>query len=216
MELGVGPVASFAESLRVTKIVYDAMYFREKTTSKPNGGHIGGTRWGAGFRLIVSVTEFNCKVGIDLRSVAVSTELGLCRSSFEITGYGLGNPALLALFPLPGRFDGTTLDKIRAAALALRNRYAAGTEPNHRDELVAVPVQVHLTEPLYADPMDVTHARIAIARRIADRTALKDSIAAAAEWGMSEEFVREIYSRFAAQPEPSRPAARRAREWLDV
>jgi len=216
MELGIGNVASFAESLRVTKVVFDAMYYREKTLAEPDGGYIVGTRWGAGFRLMVTVTEFNCKVGIDLRSVAVSTELGLCRSSFEITGYGLGNPALLALFPLPGRFDGATLGKIQAAAVALRDRYSKDAREDHRDELEAVPMQVLLQEPLYADPMEVARVRIAIARMVANRTAMKDAIAAAARWGMPEKLVLEVYSRFAAEPEPSRPAARRARDWLDV
>src|ERR1043166_1062434 len=61
-QLGLASLVDFKTSFKSRTIAYDVVLYSEVITSSvPNGGLIYGTRWGAGLRTKIEVTNFDAK-----------------------------------------------------------------------------------------------------------------------------------------------------------
>ena len=104
--LGVG-VGSISGNFSSFVLSYEAMVFTEKIVEAPIGGKIFGTRWGAGLRVMLKISEIKSKVNFNFGAIAASTELGLAKVEYEINGIGINKPDILGILPGPGDFNFT-------------------------------------------------------------------------------------------------------------
>src|SRR5687768_5857198 len=82
--LGITGVASVTTSLTTLAAYRDVTAFHEAILPAANQGLIRGTRWGAGFRLTLTVSDIQFEGSLTLPWAAAATELGIANSSYEL------------------------------------------------------------------------------------------------------------------------------------
>ena len=135
-------------------MVFDAVAFTDKhITDQRLGQPVIMTRWGAGMRIAMKVTNVQGDLGVNFGSVAAATELKRARASYEILGLGLGLDALAELLddlPPFGDFGLDAYSKLTNGAYTSLKNYIT----NHKNELSPVPLAVGLREEIEIDPIE--------------------------------------------------------------
>ncbi len=208
--LGIG-VGSMAGNYNAFVLSYEAMVFTEKIVETPMGGKIYGTRWGAGLRVILKVSEINSKANMSFGAIAASTELGLARVEYEINGIGINKPDILSVLPGPGDFNFSNYKKILDAVDAVK-RYMA----ENSNELQPKPFQIFVSDEnnkdIFTDSRAIIYAMRNIVSRNTLRTAMDNS-----QNKYSISIIKAVYAKFQILDEslkPSREQKSQAEEYL--
>lgn len=150
---------------------YELMTFSEKTTQSPIGGKIYGTRWGAGVRLFISISELKSSVSFKFGAIAASAELGLLKAEYRINIIGIKNPAIIKLLPTVGDFDFQTYKKIQDGVDAIKIFMA-----DNPTSLLSVPFQVFISDEINKDIFLDSRAIIFAMRNIVQGNSLDVTI----------------------------------------
>lgn len=154
-ELGVVGGVS-AKAATESRVIYrDYVRYDESYDSSKGDLWCKGTRWGVGFRVLVTMSKFSSNFQADLTWAAVTAEVGLEEVSFEIHVFGFADRSLLSDFPVPGRFDTTALKRIGAANLKI-TEHIEGHLPDLA--ITAVPFQVKIDK-LPGPPPNIKRAQ---------------------------------------------------------
>lgn len=186
--LGVMSIVTAAQSLNAVALVHDAVKYTEVWASPPGKQLVTATRWGAGFRATLLISDFSAKVDVNTSWAAVAAEIGLANVSLSIEAFGIGEPSLLAKLPKSGRFDHGTAKQLDAAEKALA---AYLDTPGAR--LTPVPFAVQMSEPPSVPPQDDARAYLFAMRQLKRGTLLKDALHKAKERGFFLRTVRSAY-----------------------
>jgi hypothetical protein len=216
-ELGVGPFGGFQSTASSVVLTYDLMAYTEKTIAQPIAGEIYGTRWGAGVRLAVAVGEAKADADLSIGMVAAKTELGMARSSFRLTVYGVNDLELLKLVPGPGAFDIKSYTQILDATTAIKNYMG---DPSKRTSLHSQPIQVCMLRKQQSTLMDDAQSAVFALRRIARGKTLKQARDESLTKGFSADVIAVTYEHILKvvdeTVEPDRDQRAEASRWLDV
>ena len=211
-KLGVS-IASISGSFKSFVLNYEAMLYTEKITTTPIGGKIYGTRWGAGLRVVLKVSDIQSKASFNFGAIAAAAELGLAKVEYEINGIGISKPNILKVLPGPGEFNFENYNKILEAADKVK-RYMA----DHSDELRPEPFQVFMSDEINKDIFKDSQSIIYAARNVMSRNTLAEAIANA-RGRFSPEIITGFYAKvgiFEDNVRPSREDKREAQSFLDV
>jgi hypothetical protein len=191
VSLGVTPAATVGAEYGSWVFTYDAMMFAETSASPPNGGLIYATRWGAGFRMTLQVWNLTANVNLSLAALAASADLGVVKSSYEITGYGFVSPSILNTLPGPGRFDRTNYQRILDAGTAIQKYMLQhAQDPN----ISPVPFQVLMAAPDLGAPLSETQSAVFAMRSIAKRRALSKTLSSDNASRFDSSVIRSTYA----------------------
>jgi len=211
-ELGVA-IGSANGSFKSFCLSYEAMMFTEKITTTPIGGKIYGTRWGAGLRVVLKVTDIQSKADFNFGAIAAAAELGLAKVEYEINGIGISKPSILKVLPGPGEFNFENYNKILEAADKVK-KYMA----DYSDELKPEPFQVFMSDEVNKDIFKDSQSVIYAARNVMSRNTMSEALSNSR--GMfSPEIITGFYSKigiFHDDAKPSREDKREAQSFLDV
>lgn len=210
--LGVG-VGSISGNYNSFVLSYEAMVFTEKIVETPIGDKIYGTRWGAGLRVILKVSEIKSNVNFNFGAIAASSELGLARVEYEINGIGINKPDILAVLPGPGDFNFSNYKKILDAVDTVKNYMSQ--KPN---ELVPKPFQVFITDENNKDIFTDSRAIIYGMRNVVSRNTLKTAILNSKN-KFNTSTIKAVYSKFQILDEnfePTREQKRQAEDFLNT
>jgi len=210
--LGVG-VGSISGNYNAFVLSYEAMIFTEKIVEAPVGGKIYGTRWGAGLRVILKVSEIKSNVNFSFGAIAASTELGLARVEYEINGIGINKPDILAVLPGPGDFNFSNYKKILDAVDTVKTYMA-----EHSAELQPKPFQVFITDDNNKDIFTDSRAIIYAMRNVVSRNTLKTAIANSQN-KFNTSTIKAVYAKFQIldeNTEPTREQKRQAEDFLNT
>ena len=188
-------------------------FTHDKIATTPIGGKIYGTRWGAGLRVILKVSEFQQKAELKFGAIAAAAELGLAKVEYQIRGIGISTPSILKVLPGPGEFDFNSYNQILEAASKVK-RYMAD---NH-DQLKPEPFQVFMSEESNQDLFRETQSVIFAARNVTSRKPLAEAIANAGG-RFSVDIITAFYLKMGLTDDnarPSRDDRREASDFLDV
>lgn len=211
-KLGVS-VGSLKGSFKSFCLNYEAMLYTEKITSTPIGGKIYGTRWGAGLRVVLKISDIESKANFNFGAIAAAAELGLARVEYEITGIGISKPTILKALPGPAEFNFTNYNKILEAAEKVR-KYMA----DHSEELNPEPFQVFMSDEINKDIFADSQAVIYAARNVVSRNTLSEAIANSS--GLySPDIITGFYAKVGVLDDDIRPTREdklEAKSFLDV
>ena len=215
-QLGITGVANASTSFRSVTFTYDAARYTESgLVNPPLGGLIFGTRWGAGLRAHVYVTEFDAKVDVSLANVAAAASVGLVSASYRVDVFGVKDASLLKDMPSPGRFDQSTYKQLQAFIEAVKNKSQQAT-----NQLVSVPFMIAVDNPtrVFAEPTQRARTALFAMRRIAQGVTRDVALKSAQDLGIDLFFVETIYREWAGTTEldltPSKSARDEASKWL--
>lgn len=212
--LGIGSVLDLSTTIRTGLVEHTVMYYSQVGSGR---GPVYGTRWGAGFRLVLHFTKFDTSTEVNAGVVAAAAEVGVTSAHFEIEGYGFFFPELLQHFPLPGRFDHDAWTRFRAAVQVFRERYA---ENANREEFDPQPLWVKMSRPSTPDALLESRAVLWAAQQIVADNELARAIAAAPTHGYDPALVRVAYRTIAGIVDPNENIRLRhrqaARTWTDA
>ena len=212
VDLGVG-VGSVSGSFKSFFLSYEAMLYTEKITTTPIGGRIYGTRWGAGLRVVLKVSDIQSNASFNFGAIAASAELGLAKVEYEINGIGINSPHILKVLPGPGQFNFENYSKIIDAAEKVKK--FMGDNP---DKLMPQPFQVYMSDDMNKDIFKDSQSVIYAARNVMGRNTLSDALANA-RGKFSPEIIQGFYAKIGIledNQKPSREDRREASEFLDV
>lgn len=210
--LGFG-VGSINGNFNSFVLSYEAMVFTEKIVNVPIGGKIYGTRWGAGLRIILKITEIKSELNFNFGAIAASSELGLAKVEYEINGIGISKPDILAVLPGPGDFNFTNYQKILDAVDKVRAYMA-----EHSSELQPRPFQVFLNDDQQKDIFIDSRAILFAMRNIVSRNTLAEAIQNA-QSRFNSSTIKAVYAKHRILNEnetPTREHKRQAEDFLDV
>ena len=133
-------------------LVFDAVAYTDKYLPDPGDAAVIMTRWGAGMRVAMKITDIQGSLSASFGAVAASAELNLAKASYEILGLGLGLEAFSAILgglPAMGEFG------LEAYAKLTRTVYGALKDyiEQHQADLIPVPLAVGLREEMDTDPV---------------------------------------------------------------
>ena len=207
-KLGLAGVANVYSEFSSRAVYRDVARWHEAELPLGETGPIMNTRWGAGFRLTLTVTEVSAGVNTSLPWIAAAVELGLANASYELRTFGFSDPSLFKNMPVSGRFDQETLDRLRDAEEQVRAYLA-----NETDALTALPFQVLMDTDLLPadDPLDDARAALLAARAVSDGRSLDDVRARAADHALPVSAVERFYTSMQSEDDPREAAER----WLD-
>lgn len=211
-KLGVS-IGSVSGSFKSFVLSYEAMLYTDKVSSTPIGGKIYGTRWGAGLRVLLKVSEYNSKGSFNFGAIAAAAELGLAKVEYEINGIGISKPSILKVLPGPAEFNFDSYNKILDAADKVR-RYMAD---NH-EELSPEPFQVFMSDEVNQDLFKETQSVVYAARNVMSRNSLNEAISNAGA-RFNVDIISSFYLKMGITDEnrrPSRDDKREASDFLDV
>lgn len=211
-KLGVG-VGSLAGNYDSFVLAYEAMLFTEKTVESPIGGKIYGTRWGAGLRVNLKISELKSAVNFNMGAIAASSELGLSKVEYEINGIGISKPDILSALPDPGDFDFATYQKILDAAKVVKTYMS-----DHKDELKPKPFQVFLSDDINEDIFTNSRAVLFSIRNIVNRNSLKTAIQNSQN-KFNVSTIKSVYARYQIldeNQEPTKEQKRKAEDFLNL
>ncbi|WP_124981010.1 hypothetical protein [Nonlabens xiamenensis] len=210
-KLGIA-LGSVNGSFKSFVLSYEAMLYTDKITSTPIGGKIYGTRWGAGLRVLLKVSEIKSNADFKFGAIAAAAELGLAKVEYEINGIGISKPSILKSLPGPAEFNFDSYNKILEAAEKVR-RYMAD---NH-EELKPEPFQVYVSDEINNDIYRDARSVIVAARNIISRNSLQEAISnAAGKYNI--DIITGFYLKMGIANEnerPSRDDKRAAIDFLD-
>lgn len=210
--LGIG-VGSVGGNYNAFILSYEAMVFTEKIVEAPIGGKIYGTRWGAGLRVILKVSEIKSNVNFNFGAIAASTELGLAKVEYEINGIGINKPDILAVLPGPGDFNFTNYKKILDAVDAVKTYMS-----QHTTDLQPKPFQVFVTDDSNKDIFADTRGILYAMRNIVSRNSLKTAISNSQN-KYSISTIKSAYAKFQIfdeGQEPTRDQKKMAEDFLNT
>jgi hypothetical protein len=219
-QLGMASLVDFSTSFKSYIIAYDVVKYSEVVVEvvvgSPNGDLIYGTRWGAGIRTKIEVTNFDSKFDLTLGNIAAAASIGLVNACFTVQGLGVSDPKILGLLPGPGRFDEKTHTQIKSAINRVINDVlipGAG--------LVSVPFMILVLNSrlTFAGPVLRSRSQLYTIRRIRDgvseTVAVKNAKVSAADETLVLSLYRNWAETTAENPVPNESARRRAKAWLD-
>ncbi|TXD82133.1 hypothetical protein ESY86_15820 [Subsaximicrobium wynnwilliamsii] len=192
---------------------YEAMLFTEKITTNPIGGKIYGTRWGAGLRVVLKVTDIESNASFNFGAIAAAAELGLAKVEYEIRGIGISSPSILKILPGPGEFNFANYNKILEAADKVKD-YMSKNE----DKLKPQPFQVFMSDELGRDIFKDSQSVIFAARNVMTRNSLSEALASAGA-KFSPEIIMGFYAKVGILDDkttPTRDDKKEAQSFLDV
>jgi len=211
-KLGIG-IGSINAGFQAMVLSYEAMLFTEKISETPVGGKIYGTRWGAGLRVMLKITDRKADTKLSFGAIAASTELGLARVEYEINGIGINKPEILAVLPGPGDFNFSNYKKILDAVDNVKNYLSKNAK-----DLQPRPFQIFISEDNTLDLFSNTRSVLFAVKNIIGRNPLKTALANA-EGKFSASTIRSVYTKFELFEEnqqPSREHKKQAEKFLDV
>ncbi|WP_194976384.1 hypothetical protein [Aquiflexum lacus] len=192
---------------------YEAMIFSEKMVEIPIGGKIYGTRWGAGLRVILKVSEIKSSLNLNFGAMAANAELGLAKVSYEINGIGINKPDILAVLPGPSNFNYQNYQKILDASETVKEYMSSNSQ-----ELVAKPFQIFIRDDQSKDIFTDSRAILYGMRSIVSRNTLKTAIQNSQnKYNIST--IKAVYSKFNILDEnlqPTREQKREAEDFLNT
>jgi hypothetical protein len=203
---GVGSISGDYNSFVLS---YEAMIFSEKIVEVPIGGKIYGTRWGAGLRVILKVSELKSSVNLNFGAMAANAELGLAKVSYEINGIGINKPDILAVLPDPGNFNYQNYQKILDAAGKVKKYMAENST-----ELVARPFQIFIRDDQNKDIFTDSRAILFGMRNIVSRNTLQTAIEDSQN-RHNISTIKAVYTKFNILDENSQPTRDQKREAED-
>lgn len=217
-QLGLTGIANASTSFKSKTITYDAaMYANSPIQNPPQGGLIFATRWGAGLRTHIYVTDFAAKIDVNLANVAAAASVGLVSASYRVEAFGINDRKVLKAMPPPGRFDEGSYKLILGFVDSVLRQNLIPKE-----KLVAVPFMIAVDNPAvtFGAPLDRARTALFAMRRIARGVGRADAIGAARTAdGIDPIHVETIYTQWARttaqQPVPSGAMVDRAQAWLD-
>lgn len=211
-DLGVA-VGSLSGSFKSFCLNYEAMLYTEKISTTPIGNKIYGTRWGAGLRVILKISDIESKANFNFGAIAAAAELGLAKVEYEINGIGITTPDILKVLPGPGEFNFESYNKILEAAEKVRQYMA-----DNADSLSAEPFQVFMSDDINKDIFKESQSVIYAARNVMSRNTLAEALSHA-RGKFSPEIISGFYAKVGILNEdkkPSRDDKREAQSFLDV
>lgn len=212
VELGVAPIGSGSTSIKSFTFIYEAMIYSDKIVDQAIGDVIYGTRWGAGLRVSLKVSDIKGSFNVGFGAIAASSEVGLAKVEYEISGIGISNGEILKVLPGPGDFNYESYRKILTGADKVK-KYIAD---NH-DELSPKPFQILIKEPISMDPMQKSKSVLYAINCIIDRKSLNECLTTGTTY--NSEVLEYVYQQFgitSLDQKPSINDKREARNWLDV
>ncbi|WP_306349831.1 hypothetical protein [Flavobacterium sp. '19STA2R22 D10 B1'] len=192
---------------------YEAMLFTEKISTQPIGGKIYGTRWGAGLRVILKISDVQANASFNFGMIAAASELGLANVEYEINGIGINNPAILEVLPGPGQFNFDNYTKILNAADEIR-KYMA----KNPGQLRAEPFQVFISDELESDVLKDSQAVIFAANQLRDRKTIGEAIIEA-KGRYDIDIIKMFYAKMGILDQnlkPTREHKNQAESYLNV
>jgi hypothetical protein len=195
-------------------MTYDAMRYTETSAEAPLGGSIYGTRWGAGFRVMITIWDLQAKLEVQPGTISSGVELGLVNASFEIIGFGFSDGDIFKDLPGPGRFDRNNYSRLSKAADTIN-----GYLQKNADSLKPQPLQVFMSPPRTESPLANSQAALFAARQIkAGKTCTAALLVNKVRSRLNEDAIRAVYkSLMTADPETALPTSQdkdRAKDWL--
>lgn len=210
--LGVA-IGSVSGSFKSFCLSYEAMLFTEKIATTPIGGKIYGTRWGAGLRVVLKVSDIQSKANFNFGAIAAAAELGLAKVEYEISGIGISSPSILKVLPGPGEFNFENYSKIIEAAEKVK-KYMA----DNPSKLSPEPFQVFMSDEVNKDAFKDSQSVIYAARNVMSRNTLAEALANA-KGKFSPEIIGGFYAKVGILDDNTRPTRddkREAQSFLDV
>jgi hypothetical protein len=211
-DLGVA-IGAISGSFKSFCLSYEAMLFTEKISTAPIGGKIYGTRWGAGLRVVLKVSDIQSKANFNFGAIAAATELGLAKVEYEISGIGISSPRILKVLPGPGEFNFENYNKILEAADKVK-RYMA----DNPDKLKPEPFQVFMSDEINKDIFKDSQSVMYAARNVMSRNSLGEALSNA-RGRFSPDIITGFYAKVGILDENQRPTRddkREAQSFLDV
>jgi len=213
-------VFSAEASVRTQMLIRESVAFEEcvRSLSDPHAdSNITDTRWGVGFRLVVTTTGFEANTSLNLGTVAAAVEVGGATASFEISGMGLVEPSLLAVLPKPGKFDLDANEKLNLANTELSKWVASNAQQAVKN---AVPFQVRMRKPPFLTPGDDYRTILFGAMQVKKKNRIKRARQRARNRGLDASIINRTYEYFCEEQlepndRPNSEAANRARDWLN-
>ncbi|WP_158963778.1 hypothetical protein [Myroides fluvii] len=190
---------------------YEVMLFTDKITSTPIAGKIYGTRWGAGLRIILNVSDFKGDTQFKFGAIAASAELGLAKVEYRINTIGFNDSGMLSMLPDPGEFDFVTYSKIIATS-AFVKQYMA----DNLSKLTPQPFQVYLSRDYSNYDIDKARSILYAANAVKARLSLLDAILKG-KGVYDENLIRNFYAQMGITDEraiPSKDLKKRANQFL--
>jgi hypothetical protein len=212
--LGIASMVSLTSSANTLMMTYDAMRYTETSAEAPVGGAIYGTRWGAGFRVMITLWDLQAKLDAQPGIIASGVELGLVNASFEIIGFGFSNGDIFKDLPGPGRFDRNNYNRIAKAADTIN-----GYLQKSADTLKPQPLQVFMSPPRVQSPLASSQAALFAARQIkAGKTCTAALLVNKVKSRFNEDAIRAVYKQLLSNDAetalPSSEDKDRASDWL--
>lgn len=211
-DLGVA-IGSVSGSFKSFCLSYEAMLYTEKITTTPIGGKIYGTRWGAGLRVILKISDIQSKANFNFGAIAAAAELGLAKVEYEINGIGISSPSILKVLPGPGEFNFENYNKIIQAAEKVKKFMS-----DNSDKLKAEPFQVFMSDEVNKDVFKDSQSVLYAARNVMSRNSLAEALANASG-RFSPEIITGFYAKMGIledNTKPTRDDKREAQSFLDV
>ena len=211
--LGFSGLFSASADMNSRAVIYEAFLFTDKYAQQPLGGLIFATRWGAGLRLVLKVTDIKGAGSLGIGAVAAKVELGQAAAQFEIEGIGISDPKILGALPGPGDFDYTNYQKILSATDKVKSFMA-----KNQEDLTPRPFQVGLVQPPERDLIERSRSVVYAVRRIAKRVTMSEALDTAIGSEFDANTIRSVYEYFdvEANSKPSYDERDKARDWLDA
>jgi hypothetical protein len=212
--LGIASMVTLGSAANTMVMTYDAMRYTETSADTPLGGSIYGTRWGAGFRVVITLWDLQAKLDLQPGVISAGVELGLVNASFEIVGFGIANGDIFKDLPGPGRFDRDNYSRLTQAADKIN-----GYLQKNADSLRPLPLQVFMSAPKLQSPLSSSQAALYAARQLsAGKTCVAALLANKVKSRFNEDSIRTVYkalmSDFAEDKLPSSQDKDRAKDWL--
>ncbi len=212
--LGIANMVNLSHAANTLVMTYDAMRYTETSAETPLGGSIYGTRWGAGFRVMITIWELQSKLEVQPGIISAAVELGLVNASFEIVGFGFSNGDIFKELPGPGRFDRQNYNRITQAADKI-----SGYLAKNSDSLRPQPLQVFMSAPHIRSPLSSPQAALYAARQLAaGKTCTVALLANRVKARLNEDAIRATFqalmSDYAEDKLPTSQDKDRAKDWL--
>lgn len=222
-KLNLGPIFSGELSVKDRAYLFEAMAYSDAYREEPDSpGLVRATRWGAGLRIALRITEVKASAESQFGLVAAQAELGMVRASYQIQGIGLGLGGLSAILgelKTIGDFTYETYLEVQRVSASLQQYIA-----DHASDLQPRPIGVLLAQPIVVDTATEGYVVYWTVTRIRENWTLASALAGARQKAFSDALVEAVWREFLedipAGEAPSRWRAgegkRKAEEWLRV
>lgn len=211
-EFGVLGIVSASAAAKSRVIYRDVAAFDETELGDDSEWCIK-TKWGVGYRLILTLSNQSLKFKADSQWAAIAGELGLEDVSFELKVFGFTNRSVLKYFPIPGRFDKEAFKSLEIA----EGKLAKFIEKNKAElAKTAVPYQVHIKE-LPVPPPQIRRAqsRLFAMKYLSDRETLGVATIDANNKGLDTNVVKNVYDKYLLDGTSRNDGKAKADSWIE-